>query len=203
MPVSIFDLFSVGVGPSSSHTIGPMRAARSFALQLDASDDLDRTASVLVELYGSLALTGRSHGTDKAVLLGLEGQTPEGVDVDRVEGRLQGIRESRRLTILGKHPVELDESEQLVFRRSESLPYHPNGMRFTAYDDTGAVLRAVVYYSVGGGFVVAGARARPAGPRRAEHGLSRSTRALPAPPARPPPARSARPPAARVAPGSR
>ncbi|WP_243293264.1 L-serine ammonia-lyase [Geothrix mesophila] len=153
MVLSVFDLFRIGIGPSSSHTVGPMRAARSFALGLEASGLLEATEEVRVELFGSLGATGRGHGSDKAVILGLLGETPEEVDVEAVEGLVAKVRESRRLALLGRREVPFREADHLHLLH-KSLPFHPNGMRFTALDATGGVLRAQVYYSVGGGFVV-------------------------------------------------
>jgi iron-sulfur-dependent L-serine dehydratase single chain form len=154
MAISVFDLFKIGIGPSSSHTGGPMAAAHRFACGLHRDGLLERTASVAVTLYGSLGLTGKGHGSDKAVILGLEGDKPELVDVDRVDGRLAAIRERGALRLFGDHDIPFAVNEHLVFERKESLPGHPNGMRFTALDASGGELRAKVYYSVGGGFVV-------------------------------------------------
>ncbi|GAA2111571.1 L-serine ammonia-lyase [Actinomadura alba] len=154
MAISVFDLFKVGIGPSSSHTGGPMAAAHRFARSLHADGLLPRTASVRAVLYGSLGLTGKGHGSDKAVMLGLEGDKPELVNVDAVPERVQGIRESGTLRLFGERDVPFVVGDHLVFERKESLPGHPNGMRFTAHDVTGAELRSRVYYSVGGGFIV-------------------------------------------------
>ena len=132
MAISVFDLFTIGIGPSSSHSIGPMRAARRFVERLRADGVLDRCAEVEVRLYGSLALTGKGHGTDKAMLLGLEGATPEGIDPDEVEPRVAAIRASGRLTLADGPTMPWDEAKHLLFLRKESLPQHPNGMRFTA-----------------------------------------------------------------------
>ncbi|WP_243302255.1 L-serine ammonia-lyase [Geothrix oryzisoli] len=153
MVLSVFDLFRIGIGPSSSHTVGPMRAARSFALGLEASGLLGATAGVRAELFGSLGATGRGHGSDKAVILGLLGETPEGVDVEAVEGLVARVRDSGRLALLGQREVPFREADHLHLLH-KSLPFHPNGLRFTALDAAGGVLRAQVYYSVGGGFVV-------------------------------------------------
>ncbi len=154
MTISVFELFRIGIGPSSSHTVGPMRAARRFARALDEGGLLERTAGVTVELFGSLGATGKGHGSDKAVLLGLEGETPEEVAVDAIEPRLAAIRAGRALRLLGRHEVPFVEREHLVFHRRKALPLHPNGMRFAARDAAGAELLARVYYSIGGGFVV-------------------------------------------------
>ena len=154
MAISVFDLFKIGIGPSSSHTVGPMRAARQFVVGLQEAGLLGRTRAVRAELYGALGATGKGHGSDKAVLLGLEGEAPDQVDVDAVPDRLARIRASGRLRLLGEHEIALHEKEHLIMHRSESLPFHPNGMRFSALDARGEPLCARVYYSVGGGFVV-------------------------------------------------
>ena len=157
MAISVFDLFSVGIGPSSSHTVGPMRAARMFVEGLERDGLLERVAGVKAELYGSLGATGHGHGSDKAVLLGLEGETPEGVDPDAVERRLVVLREQRAVSLLGRHRIRFVEDDHLVMYRRRQLPLHANGMRFTAWDSDHNQLRARVYYSVGGGFVLDGA----------------------------------------------
>ena len=154
MHISVFDIFKIGIGPSSSHTVGPMRAARRFAERLEADGQLAQTHAVKVELFGSLGFTGKGHGTDKAVLLGLEGDEPATVDVDSVEPRVARIGTTKRLRLLGKHEVGLDPDDQLVFHRREKLPLHSNGMRFTALGADGRAIIDRVYYSVGGGFVV-------------------------------------------------
>ena len=151
--ISVFDLFKIGIGPSSSHTVGPMKAARLFAEGLLAGAAGERAAAVRVELFGSLGATGRGHGTDRAVVLGLLGETPEGVDPDRIGALVGRVREEGRLRVLGRREVAWREAEHLLFLR-QSLPRHPNAMRFTALDAAGAELRSGVYYSVGGGFVV-------------------------------------------------
>ncbi|WP_059410908.1 L-serine ammonia-lyase [Cupriavidus basilensis] len=154
MAVSVFDLFKVGIGPSSSHTVGPMRAALMFAQGLARDGLLPRVASVRVELYGSLGATGRGHGTDRGVILGLLGETPDGVDPDTIEQRLAALRAARTLALLGTHPVPFVEKEHIVFYRREALAEHPNGMKFHAFDAAGQPLREGRYLSVGGGFVV-------------------------------------------------
>jgi L-serine dehydratase len=155
MAISVFDLFKVGIGPSSSHTGGPMVAAHRFARGLDRDGLLEKTASVRVILYGSLGLTGKGHGSDKAVILGLEGEKPELVDVDGVEERLAAVRSRGTVRLYGsEREVPFAVGEQLIFERKKSLPHHPNGMRFTAWDPAGSELREKIYYSVGGGFVV-------------------------------------------------
>jgi len=154
MAVSVFDLFKIGIGPSSSHTVGPMRAARLFALRLQHDGHLDATARVCSQLYGSLGATGKGHGSDKAVLLGLCGDEPDGVDVDSIAPRLKAMRDAKRVALLGTHEVAFNEKTDLILYRRETLPFHANGMRFTAFDATGAELLTRVYYSVGGGFIV-------------------------------------------------
>jgi L-serine dehydratase len=152
--ISVFDLFSIGIGPSSSHTVGPMRAARMFARRLRNEGLLDPAASVRAELYGSLGATGHGHGTPKAVLLGLEGASPRTVDVERADDRVEAIKESGRLNLLGDHEIPFSYDDDLVLHRRKALPYHANGMTLWAYDASGAELTTRTYYSVGGGFVV-------------------------------------------------
>ncbi|NJQ06212.1 L-serine ammonia-lyase [Streptomyces lonarensis] len=159
MALSAFDLFSIGIGPSSSHTVGPMRAARMFANRLKKEGVLASTASVRAELFGSLGATGHGHGTPKAVLLGLEGHAPDTVDVDTADAEVDRIREQRRLRLLGtaigdSHTVDFDPESDLVLHRRRSLPYHANGMTLCAYDTERRPLLEKTYYSVGGGFVV-------------------------------------------------
>ncbi|MFG2166034.1 L-serine ammonia-lyase [Micromonospora chersina] len=152
--ISVFDLFSVGIGPSSSHTVGPMRAARTFVAGLKADGQLADVTRVQAELFGSLGATGHGHGSDRAVLLGLEGESPETVDTDSVGPRVERIRAQRRLSLLGSQEIDFDPDRDLVLHRRRSLPYHPNGMTFAAFDAAGEQVRARTYYSVGGGFVV-------------------------------------------------
>jgi len=154
LAVSVFDLFKIGIGPSSSHTVGPMRAARIFVQRLDHDGRLGRTARVCVGLYGSLGATGKGHGSDKAVLLGLAGHEPDTVEVDAIPRLLAAMRSGGRVALAGRHEVAFAEKDDLKFHRRETLPAHPNGMRFTAFDAAGAVLAERCYYSVGGGFVV-------------------------------------------------
>jgi L-serine dehydratase len=152
--ISVFDLFKVGIGPSSSHTVGPMRAARTFVVGLKADGLLAHTTTIHAELYGSLGATGHGHGSDKAVLLGLAGEDPETVDPDTAEERADQMRRTGRLRVLGAHEIAFDPAKHLLMHRRRNLPYHPNGVIFTAYDARGEVLRTRTYYSVGGGFVV-------------------------------------------------
>ena len=154
MAVSVFDLFKIGIGPSSSHTVGPMRAARMFVLRLAHDGLLDRVARVRAELYGSLGATGRGHGSDKAVLLGLMGEEPDKVEVDAIDAQLAAIRRDRRLRLAGERAIGFDERGGDLAFYTRPLPFHANGLRFIAFDTTGAELMARSYYSVGGGFVV-------------------------------------------------
>jgi L-serine dehydratase len=154
MALSVFDLFKIGIGPSSSHTVGPMKAAAMFARRLDHADLLTRVARIEARLYGSLGATGKGHGTDTAVLLGLEGAMPDTIDPDSVDGHLQRIRAEGRVMLEGKHPVPFKERTDMLFMRRETLPFHTNGVRLTAFSDDGAVLEERRYFSVGGGFVV-------------------------------------------------
>ncbi len=151
--ISVFDLFSVGIGPSSSHTVGPMRAARTFAVGLDEDGLLDSVTRVRAELFGSLGATGRGHGSDRAVILGLEGEQPETVDTATVGERVATVRERGRICLLGRHDAAF-ATDDLILHRRESLPFHPNGMRFRAFDSSEEPVRERTYYSVGGGFVV-------------------------------------------------
>lgn len=153
MTISVFDLFKVGIGPSSSHTVGPMKAARMFAEGLRDDGLLPQVRTVRVCLYGSLGLTGKGHGSDKAVLLGLEGELPATVDVDAIPARLEAIARRGTVRLLGEHEIGFTVAEHLEFNRKKQLSYHPNGMRFTACDGDGTVIRERAYYSVGGGFV--------------------------------------------------
>jgi len=153
--VSSFDLFKIGIGPSSSHTVGPMRgAARFIERWIVQNGDLERTARVRAEVFGSLALTGRGHGTDKALLMGLEGHWPHQIDPDVIPPALERIRGSKRINLFGRHEIDFDEKHDLIMNKRQKLPFHTNGMRFTAFDADGEVIATRDYYSVGGGFVV-------------------------------------------------
>jgi L-serine dehydratase len=154
MAVSVFDLFKIGIGPSSSHTVGPMRAARMFVARLTHEGLLARTARVKSDLYGSLGATGKGHGSDKAVLLGLSGHEPDTVDIEKVPGELESMRADKRVLLGGTQSIAFDEPADLIMHRRETLPFHANGMRFTAFDAEGNEIENRVYYSVGGGFVV-------------------------------------------------
>ncbi len=156
---SLFELFKIGIGPSSSHTMGPMRAALRFARELESTGLTPKTASIQVDLYGSLALTGHGHGTDRAILLGLSGQTPEGIDPEEIEAKLTAIRAAKALELPGHHTIAFDEAKHLIFHRDQMYPVagivsHPNGMRFSAFDSGGALLLERIFYSIGGGFIV-------------------------------------------------
>jgi L-serine dehydratase len=148
--ISVFDLFKIGIGPSSSHTVGPMRAARTFATGLVADGLLGQVAVIRAQLFGSLGATGRGHGSDKAILLGLAGDDPETVDTDTLDERAAAIARAGRVLLAGTGSVAVE----LVLHRRRSLPFHPNGMTFTALDAAGAPVRESTFYSVGGGFVV-------------------------------------------------
>ncbi len=154
MALSALDLFSIGIGPSSSHTVGPMRAARQFAESLAADGLLDAVARVKSELFGSLGATGSGHGSDKAVILGLQGEDPETVDPGAADAQVEEAVAGRKLRLAGTRVVEFDRAADVVLHRRRSLPAHPNGMTFTAYDAGGSPLRESSFYSVGGGFVV-------------------------------------------------
>jgi iron-sulfur-dependent L-serine dehydratase single chain form len=153
MVISVFDLFKVGIGPSSSHTVGPMKAAGMFARGLRDDGLMPGVRTVRVALYGSLGLTGPGHGSDKAVLLGLEGEEPATVDVDAIPARLEAIKQRGTVRLLGEHEIPFTLGKHLEFNRRKKLGYHPNGMRFTAYDADDAAIRERAYYSIGGGFV--------------------------------------------------
>ncbi|MFI7868150.1 L-serine ammonia-lyase [Ectopseudomonas khazarica] len=153
MAISVFDLFKVGIGPSSSHTVGPMRAAALFTHALENHGHMPQVTRVVAELYGSLGATGKGHGSDKAVLLGLSGHEPDTVNVDQVPEYIDTIRRDKRIVLAGKHAVAFDEKTDLkMFRKA--LPLHANGLRFAAFDGAGIQVHEATYYSVGGGFVV-------------------------------------------------
>ena len=159
MKHSLFELFKIGIGPSSSHTMGPMRAALRFVRELESTGLSSRTASIQVDLYGSLALTGLGHGTDRAILLGLSGQTPEGIDPAEIEAQLSVIRTAGTLQLPGHRTIAFDEARDLLFHRNQMYPVagivsHPNGMRFSAFDSDGGLLLERIFFSIGGGFIV-------------------------------------------------
>ncbi|KAF9933228.1 hypothetical protein FBU30_006169 [Linnemannia zychae] len=152
--VSTFDLFSIGIGPSSSHTVGPMRAAKIFVTDLKDHNVLDKVASLRIDLFGSLALTGIGHGTPDSILMGMEGESPETVETTTIQARLKAIDEQKALTLDSTNRIRFDPAKDLVFHYFESLPQHPNGMRFCAFDNNGDLLATNEYFSIGGGFVV-------------------------------------------------
>src|ERR1700744_5673113 len=153
MAVSVFDLFKIGIGPSSSHTVGPMRAGLMFVQGLERAGLLAAIASVKVYLYGSLGATGKGHGTDRGVMLGLLGDAPDTVDPDTIAQRLEAVRVTRKLALLGAHEVPFVQKDHISFYR-QALPEHPNGLKLRALDAQGGVLRESTFLSVGGGFVV-------------------------------------------------
>ncbi|MBY4675173.1 L-serine ammonia-lyase [Marinobacterium sp. CAU 1594] len=157
--LSIFDLFKIGIGPSSSHTVGPMVAANRFLDELHANGQFDKTQAVKVHLYGSLAMTGKGHATDIAVMVGLMGEQPDTVDPDMVPVYVEQIRNDHQLNLDGKKQITFDPEVHLPFNFGESLPKHPNGMRFQAFDDAGIIVHDNIFYSVGGGFVLSDAEA--------------------------------------------
>lgn len=154
MTISIFDLFSIGIGPSSSHTVGPMKAAHEFVHNLKEVKKLQEVGRVLVQLYGSLALTGKGHGTDVAILNGLEGKWPRTVDPDTIPLRAREIVAEQQLLLAGDHSIRFNVQKDLLLHQKELLPCHTNGMRFSAFDNEGNMLMSQVYYSIGGGFIV-------------------------------------------------
>lgn len=154
MSISLFDMFSIGIGPSSSHTVGPMLAANAFLGLLNQTQRIQQVTRVQIELYGSLALTGVGHGTDKAVLNGLEGRTPEQVDPSIMAPRTAAIQQEKRLLLDGQYPISFDATTDLIFFQKTFLPKHSNGLRFSAFDSSNRLLISEVYYSIGGGFIV-------------------------------------------------
>lgn len=153
MNISVFDLFSIGIGPSSSHTVGPMLAANAFLKLLAEKQLIESSERVKVELYGSLALTGKGHGTDKAILNGLENKEPETVIPESMVPRMQEILSSHRLNLAGQKEIDFNEQTDFLFLQKELLPLHSNGMRFSAFDANNNLLISQVYYSIGGGFI--------------------------------------------------
>lgn len=153
MNISVFDLFSIGIGPSSSHTVGPMLAANAFLRLIESKHLLTTTERVKIELYGSLALTGKGHGTDKAILNGLESKSPETVDPAAMVPRMHAILSSQQMNLAGQKLIPFNEATDFLFLQKELLPLHTNGMRFSAFDDQNTLLVDQVYYSIGGGFI--------------------------------------------------
>jgi len=170
---SIFEIFKIGIGPSSSHTMGPMRAAADFVATLARRELLLNTKRVQIDLYGSLALTGRGHGTDGAILLGLCGELPDVIDPDTIAPSLERIRSAGALPLRGVHPIQFDESRDLIFQKEHTLPGHSNGMRFHALDGNNSLLAEQVYYSIGGGFILReGEEQLPAAPMTVPYSFS-------------------------------
>ncbi|OZG73350.1 L-serine ammonia-lyase [Hahella sp. CCB-MM4] len=154
MAISLFDMLKIGIGPSSSHTVGPMKAAQMFVSALQDNGVLPQVCRVRSQLFGSLGATGKGHGTGPAVVLGLEGHVPDLIDPTIVNPRMEEIVTSCRMNLLGSHEISFNESDDLIYHRKETLPYHPNGMIFSAYDAEDRMVSEKTYYSVGGGFVV-------------------------------------------------
>ena len=154
MAISVFELFSIGIGPSSSHTVGPMRAAYQFVKALQKDGHLTEVHRVKTELFGSLGATGKGHGSDKAVMLGFEGELPESVDTTIIDSRLASIRQQQKINLLGEHSVAFNEQDDLIMHRKKTLPFHSNGMIFSAFNRQGNELSSATFYSVGGGFIV-------------------------------------------------
>jgi L-serine dehydratase len=171
MKTSLFEIFKIGIGPSSSHTVGPMRAAAEFVNELGSMGVLPDVRRVQVDLYGSLALTGKGHGTDRAVILGLCGERPEFIDPASIEPRLATIRELRTLLLRGVRVIGFEEARDVLFHKDQILPTHSNGMRFSAFNEQEMKLAETVYYSIGGGFIV----------REGEENLTRSVNTVPHP----------------------
>lgn len=154
MPLSLFQIFSIGIGPSSSHTVGPMRAARQFISDIESNGRLGEVANIRIELFGSLAMTGEGHGTDFAVLLGLEGERPELCDPASVQHKISFILSNCTIHLLSKRTISFHKETELIFHKGRRLPYHSNAIRFKAFDEFGAELYKQIFYSVGGGFIM-------------------------------------------------
>jgi L-serine dehydratase len=154
MAISVFDLFSIGIGPSSSHTVGPMRAANQFMQGLHDDGLIQQVVRVKTDLFGSLGATGKGHGSDKAVIFGLEGDVPETINTATVDARLDSIRAKSQIHLMGQHLMKFCEKTDVIMHRRKALPFHPNGMTFIAFDQAGNELRNSTFYSVGGGFIV-------------------------------------------------
>ena len=150
----VFDLLSVGIGPSSSHTVGPMRAAHAYLNELLEKDFINKTCRLQVELYGSLALTGIGHKTDVAILMGLEGHLPETIQPEIIESSLKRIRQNKKINLLNNYKIAFDEKTDLILHKDKVIPYHSNAMRFIAFDQSGEQLFNEIIYSIGGGFIV-------------------------------------------------
>jgi L-serine dehydratase len=151
--LSVFDLFKIGIGPSSSHTVGPMKAAKLFVEKLQSSGHLNNTSRATCELYGSLGATGKGHGSDKAVILGLMGHAPDTVEIESVPSLLEAVQSSKTLKLLDTQRIDFDPKTSILFFR-RSLDQHPNGLKFTSYSTTGETLASATYFSIGGGFLI-------------------------------------------------
>lgn len=151
---SVLEIFSIGIGPSSSHTVGPMRAAGRFLTELKEREFLEDVVRLKIELYGSLAMTGIGHATDLAILLGLEGETPDGIDPDAVPHRIAAIQNHKILKLFGRYPIAFDPASDLLFMRGKRVRYHSNAMRIKAFDAAGKIIYTQLYYSIGGGFII-------------------------------------------------
>ena len=150
--ISVFDIFKIGVGPSSSHTMGPWRASQAFLEACRERGGFDRIAGLRIDLFGSLAKTGKGHGTDLAVMLGLAGEDPETCETEEIFGKIASIRESRTILLKGRRAISFDPARDLRFHTTTTLPFHPNGMTFAASLDDGSTIEET-YYSLGGGFI--------------------------------------------------
>lgn len=153
MSISVFDLFSIGIGPSSSHTVGPMKAAHSFVTTLQPQQ-LEQTARIQIELFGSLAFTGKGHGTDSAILLGLEGHLPDTINPEIIKPRAKEIAETGTLQLAGTHATSFNYLQDFIYNFKDLLPAHSNGMRFTAFNKHNQAICSTIYYSIGGGFIL-------------------------------------------------
>jgi L-serine dehydratase len=153
MSISVFDIFKIGIGPSSSHTVGPMKAACEFVTLLKNNAQLSQTTRISADLFGSLALTGKGHGTDKAVIIGFTGEMPDTVDPDSANALMENIIKQQNISLLQEKPIPFNYEKDLLFHYKETLPYHTNGMRFNAYHDNKLIF-SKIYYSIGGGFIV-------------------------------------------------
>jgi len=154
MSISVFDLFTIGIGPSSSHTVGPMKAAKKFANTLAKHEQLNLVKHIKIELFGSLAFTGKGHGTDSAILLGLEGNAPDQINPEIIKPRATEIIENNRIRLNAMHEIQFDYLNNFIFNYKDLLPLHTNGMRFTAYDRNQSEIQSNIYYSIGGGFII-------------------------------------------------
>ncbi len=154
MNISVFDLFKIGIGPSSSHTVGPMFAAKQFLFNCMEKFPLKKISTLNIELFGSLALTGKGHGTDRAILMGLEGNEPSSIDTEQIPARLDQIQKTKTLSLMSEHSINFDEKDSLIFKYNDVLPHHSNGMRFKVFDADQNILFEQEFYSVGGGFIL-------------------------------------------------